>query len=328
MYDLNYGEKYKEEIELKHEIERRIALSLNVNKKQVMLNYGSNSNLNLIFSAFSLKFLSEKGSRFKLLLDCPNYFYTIKQLSEWFIEPIFVEREADFSLSIDKFISAIKKSAPDMVLITTPNNPSGKPFTDEDIDRIMNTISDDSIILIDRSCLNVLPEISTKSILEIYRSKKIIILHSFSKSYSLSDERLGYLVTNDADIADFLYHKRDLNHNINAVRKCLAILDNQKIIEEKRQILSSCHKLLKKYFETSEKGKYIESFSNFALIELPESLNSQTLVNSMAEKGILIMGGDKIGLSDRYVRLHMSGVEAINAFIARYDEICNHQSAL
>ena len=318
MYDLNYGEKYKEEIELKHEIEKRIALSLNVNKKQVMLNYGSNSNLLLVLSTFSIKFLSEKGRKFRLLLDCPNYFYTIKQLSEWSIEPIFVERESDFSLSIDKFISAIKKSAPDMVLMTTPNNPSGKPFTDDEIDSVLNTIPDDSIALIDRSCLNVLPEISTKSILEVYRNKKVIILHSFSKSYSLSDERLGYLVTNDAEIADFLYHKRDLNHNINAVRKCLAILDNPNIVEEKKQILSSCHKLLKKYFETSEKGKYIESFSNFALIELPENLNSQTLVNSMAEKGILIMGGDKIGLSDRYVRLHMSGVEAINAFIAQF----------
>lgn len=89
---------------------------------------------------------------------------------------------------------------------------------------VLDNLPDGGIALIDRSCLNVLTEISTKSILKISQNKKIII---------------------------------------------------------------------KKYFETSGKGKYIESFSNFALIELPEDLNSQTLVNALAGKNILIMGGDK-----------------------------------
>ncbi|MDP2656313.1 MAG: pyridoxal phosphate-dependent aminotransferase [bacterium] len=323
MIDLNYGENYKEEIDLKHEIEEKIAQNLGVPENHVLLNYGSNSNLILIFSAFSLKSFAERGRKLKLLLDLPNYFFSTKQLSEWFIETVKVERELNFELSIDKFVLEIKNTLPDIVLITTPNNPTGKTFSDNDLQLIIESLPNDAIVLIDRSCINVLPEINTKSILEKYKDKKIIVLHSFSKSHSLSDERLGYLVTNNSDIADFLYNKRDLNHNINAVKKCLKIFADDKIIEAKKKILMSCHNLLKAYFDDEKKGKYFESFSNFALIELPQNLTSELLEEKMIEKNILIMGGHKIEIGNRFVRLHMSGTKEIEKFLVEYDKIRN-----
>ncbi len=246
-----------------------------------------------------------------------------QQLSEWFIEPIKIEREPNFELSIDKFVSAIKTNLPDIVLITTPNNPTGKTFNDDDLRLILDNLSDNTIILIDRSCINVLPEMSTKSILEKYKDKKIIVLHSFSKSHSLSDERLGYLVTNNSEIAEFLYNKRDLNHNINAVKKCLKILADEKIIEAKKKVLIACHNFLKNYFNDARKGKYFESFSNFALIELPQNLTSETLEEKLLEKNILIMGGHKIGIGNKFVRLHMSGIKEIEKFLVEYDKIRN-----
>lgn len=323
MIDLNYGENYKEEIDLKHEVEKRIAQNLGVPQNHVLLNYGSNSNLILVYSAFSLKSFAENGRKLKLLFDSPNYFFGVSQISEWLIEPIKIEREPNFELSMDKFLSAIKDNAPGIILITTPNNPTGKTFSDENLRLILDNLPNNSIALIDRSCINVLPEISSREILEKYRNKKIIILHSFSKSHSLSDERLGYLVTNDSEIAKFLSNKRDLNHNINAVKKCIKILADENIVEEKKKILTSCHNLLKEYFDSSKKGKYFESFSNFALVELPQNLTSEILEQKFLEKDILVMGGHKIGIGNRFVRLHMSGKKEIEKFLREYDKIAN-----
>ena len=323
MIDLNYGENYKEEIDLKHEIEKRIAQNLGVPQNHILLNYGSNSNLILVFSAFSLKNFSEKGRKLKILFDFPNYFFSMSQMSEWLIEPIKIEREPNFELSIEKFLSAIKDNEPDIVLITTPNNPTGKTFSDGNLWLILDNLPENSIALIDRSCINVLPEISSREILDKYKNKKIIILHSFSKSHSLSDERLGYLATNNREIAEFLFNKRDLNHNINAVKKCLKILADEKIIVRKKKILTSCHNLLKNYFDNDAKGKYFESFSNFALIELPQNLTSEILEQKFLEKDILIMGGHKIGIGNRFFRLHMSGTKEIEKFLREYDKIAN-----
>lgn len=320
MIDLNYGENYREEILLKHQIEENISSSLGIAKNQVMLNYGSNSNLILFFSAYSVKFLNEKKRKLKILLDFPNYFFTITQLKEWFIEAKFVKRDEEMNFPFVNFIKKIEEFKPDVILLTTPNNPTGKPIKNEEIIKIIDSVSKDTIILIDRSCLNILSEISTKELLTNFKNKKIIILHSFSKSHSLSDERLGYLATNSKEIAEFLFNKRDLNHNINAVKKLLKVLDDKKILKQKRETIKECNSLLKEYFKKKE-TRYFESYSNFALIKLPSNLSSEFVEEYFSKKDILVMSGHKIGLGNKYIRLHMSGIPEIKKFIQEFKRI-------
>lgn len=320
MIDLNYGENYREEILLKHQIEENISSSLGIAKNQVMLNYGSNSNLILFFSAYSVKFLNEKKRKLKILLDFPNYFFTITQLKEWFIEAKFVKRDEEMNFPFVNFIKKIGEFKPDVILLTTPNNPTGKPIKNEEIIKIIDSVSKDTIILIDRSCLNILSEISTKELLTNFKNKKIIILHSFSKSHSLSDERLGYLATNSKEIAEFLFNKRDLNHNINAVKKLLKVLDDKKILKQKRETIKECNSLLKEYFKKKE-TRYFESYSNFALIKLPSNLSSEFVEEYFSKKDILVMSGHKIGLGNKYIRLHMSGIPEIKKFIQEFKRI-------
>ena len=320
MIDLNYGENYLEEILLKHKIEEKIASSLGIPKKQVMLNYGSNSNLILFFSAYSVKFLKDKKRKLKILLDFPNYFFTIAQLREWFIEYKFVRRNNEMKFPLNKFIKEIKTWKPDVVILTTPNNPTGKPIKDEEIEKIIKATPNKTLILIDRSCINILPEISSKELFKKFRNKKLVVLRSFSKSHALSDERLGYLATNNKKIAEFLYNKRDLNHNINAVKKLLKVIDNEKIVKIKKEIIKKCNLILKEFCQKNG-IKYFDSFSNFALIRLPKNLTSDYVENYLEKKNILIMGGHKIGLGNKYIRLHMTDVDAINIFIREFEKL-------
>lgn len=322
MIDLNYGENYREVVLLKNQIEEKMSLYLDLPKNQVMLNYGSNSNLILFFSAFSVKSLAEKKRRLKVLLDFPNYFFTMAQLKEWFIDAKFVNRMKEMNFPFENFINEIKNFNPDVILLTTPNNPTGKPIKDEEIINIINLAPKDTIILIDRTCVNILPEISSKEILKRFNNKKIVILYSFSKSYSLSDERIAYLATNSKEVADILYNKRDLCHNINALKKLFRIIDDKQILEHKKNILKDCNSLLKNHFEKS-KTKYFESFSNFALLKLPQNLDSEFVEESLSKKNILVMGGHKIGLGNKYIRLHMTATLEIKKFIQEYDKLEN-----
>lgn len=320
MIDLNYGENYREEILLKHKIEEKISSSLGIPKNQVMLNYGSNSNLILFFSAYSVKFLNEKKRKLKILLDFPNYFFTITQLKEWCVDAKFIKRDEKMNFPLENFLKGIKGFRPDVILLTTPNNPTGKPIKDDELIKIINSTPKDAIILIDRSCVNTLPEISTKELLTKFKNDKIIVLHSFSKSHSLSDERIGYLATNNKEVTEFLYNKRDLNHNINAVKKLLKLIDDKRTLERKKEIIKKCNSLLKEYFE-KKKTEYSESHSNFALIKLQSKLNSEFVEEYLTKKDILVMGGHKIGLGNKYIRLHMSGVSEIKRFIQEYEKI-------
>lgn len=112
LIDLNYGENYKQEIDLKHYLENKLAESLGIPNNQILLNYGNNSNLLLFVSTFAELTLFKKRRRVKILLDLPNYFFTLVQLKQWHVDQISIQRDEEFELPFDKFISQIKKLNP------------------------------------------------------------------------------------------------------------------------------------------------------------------------------------------------------------------------
>jgi histidinol-phosphate/aromatic aminotransferase/cobyric acid decarboxylase-like protein len=316
--DLNYGENYRKPVLLKKKLEDSLAKFLNVSPIQVMLNYGANSNLLMILSAYSLRMLKEKKRKLKILLDVPNYFFTLEQIKEWFIDVRTVERDANMDFPLDAFIKQISTYNPDIILLTTPNNPTGKPIKDEWIKQILEASSRETILLVDRACVNIEKEISTKDLITNLKNK-IIVSHSFSKSHSLSDERVGYIVTNDLEIASFLGPKRDIGHNLHALKKLSKVLDSN-LQDNKIKIIRKCNEILKLYFK-SKSSRYYESSSNFALIKLSENLSSKAVEEFFLRKNILIMGGSRIGLGNHYIRVHMSGVKEIKKFVSLFDKL-------
>ena len=206
-------------------------------------------------------------------------------------------------------------------MLTTPNNPTGKPIDDMTLQKIIRSVRGEAVILIDRACINTLPEISTKDILAKYKNKKIIVLHSFSKSHSLSDSRVGYFATNRASIAELLFKKPDINHNLNALQKLKSIIDNKKHVAHKKKIIRDCNKLLKARFSKIEDSTYYESYSNFAVIKLPSNVDSIRAEQFFAKHNILVMGGHRIGLGNEYIRIHMSGMEWVLRFMGKIQTI-------
>ena len=285
-----------------------------------MLNYGSNSNLILFFSGYSTKSLNNRKRKLKILLDFPNYFFTVNQLKEWIIDTKFIKRDKELNFPIRDFIKGIKEFKPNIILLTTPNNPTGKPIKDAELIEIIKSTPKNMIILLDRSCVNVLPEISTKELFLMFKNKKLTVLHSFSKSHSLSEERIGYLATNNKEIADFLYNKRDLDHNNNALKRLMETIDNKMLIQNKINMIKECHIILRNNF-ANKKSRYLESYSNFALIKLASNLNSKIVEEYFKRRGILLMGGHKIGLGNKYIRIHMSGVSEIKKFIQEFNRL-------
>jgi len=321
LIDLNYGENYKEEIDLKHFLEAKIAKHLNIPRKNVLLNYGANSNLILFFSAYSNKLLAEKRRRLKVVLDVPNYFFTLHQINQWNANASYVNRDSKFNFQPIQFIKTIKSFRPDVVVLTTPNNPTGKPIDDTVIDKMIRVVPKETIVLVDRACINTLPEISTKELLAKHSNKQLIVLHSFSKSHTLSDSRVGYFATNQESIADLLFKKPDLNHNLNALQRLSDVIDDKQHVARKKRIIKDCNTILKREFSKVYNSNYYESFSNFAVIKLPSSIDSISAEKHFAEHNILIMGGHRIGLGSEYIRIHMSGVKEIKDFIKCYNSI-------
>ncbi|MDK8794376.1 histidinol-phosphate transaminase [Corynebacterium sp. MSK041] len=112
-------------------------------------------------------------------------------------EFIGVERGADFRIDIDRALEAINEKKPDVVFVTTPNNPTGDVTSLEDIERIIEVAP--GIVIVDEAYAEFSPSPSAVTLLEKYPTK-LVVSRTMSKAFDFAGGRLGYFVADPAFI--------------------------------------------------------------------------------------------------------------------------------
>ena len=115
----------------------------------------------------------------------------------------FVRANEDFSLDLDAMRGAITEKTK-IVLVNSPNNPTGKVYNDASIRGLGKLLEDrcrtygkDIYLVSDEPYREIVYDgITVPSILSAYRNS--MIASSYSKSLSLAGERIGYLAVNPA----------------------------------------------------------------------------------------------------------------------------------
>ncbi|KAA8746747.1 histidinol-phosphate transaminase [Corynebacterium tuscaniense] len=112
-------------------------------------------------------------------------------------EFIGVERGADFRIDMDRALDAINEKQPDVVFVTTPNNPTGDVTSLADIERIIDAAS--GIVIVDEAYAEFSPSPSAVTLLEKYPTK-LVVSRTMSKAFDFAGGRLGYFVADSAFI--------------------------------------------------------------------------------------------------------------------------------
>ncbi len=107
--------------------------------------------------------------------------------TEW----IPAKRRADFSLDVDYAVQAIEERKPDVVFVTSPNNPTGHSIDEADLRRILDAAP--GIVVVDEAYAEFSSAPSAIGLIESYPSK-IVVSRTMSKAFAFAGGRLGYLV--------------------------------------------------------------------------------------------------------------------------------------
>nr|WP_314141352.1 histidinol-phosphate transaminase [uncultured Rhodococcus sp.] len=107
--------------------------------------------------------------------------------TEW----IPAKRRADFSLDVDYAVQAIEERKPDVVFVTSPNNPTGHSIDQADLRRILDAAP--GIVVVDEAYAEFSSAPSAIGLIESYPSK-IVVSRTMSKAFAFAGGRLGYLV--------------------------------------------------------------------------------------------------------------------------------------
>jgi len=197
----------------------------------------------------------------------------------------------------DEFIEKIESENPDIVYICTPNNPTGDATLKEDIIKIIQATSKESLVVVDCAYMEYVDDdkykITPQDILEY---ENAIYLGTFSKAYGLGGMRVGYGIANE-DIIKVLYKVRP-PFNITTL-SLLAGIEASKDEEFVKKSVTLNAEQMGRYIEFANKNsiEYIPSSTNFITYLFDENYNSSLIANSLMKQGIIIRDLASYGLN-------------------------------
>ena len=132
----------------------------------------------------------------EVLLFEPFYGYHVATLQSMRVEPVLVAlAEPDWALDVDELKAAITPRTK-AILLNTPANPSGKVFSLAEIEAIANVCRDSDLFLFTDEIYEYFVYDGTRHIspatLEGMR-ERTIVMSGFSKTFSVTGWRLGYV---------------------------------------------------------------------------------------------------------------------------------------
>lgn len=106
-------------------------------------------------------------------------------------------RGKEFRIDVDAALAAIKLQQPDIVFVTTPNNPTGDVTSLDTIQKILDAAP--GIVIVDEAYAEFSEQPSAISLLENYPTK-LVVSRTMSKAFDFAGGRLGYFVAHKAFI--------------------------------------------------------------------------------------------------------------------------------
>jgi len=276
-------EKVKENASLMHrypddsfyELKEKLANLYEIQKENIIIGAGSDQVLEFAIHAVSPKKVLMAGITFAM------YEIYSKQVGAEILK-------TDSKMhNLDEFYEIYKQQKPEIIFLCVPNNPLGECLDAKDVFDFIEKIDENTLIIIDGAYQEFAKfkdknkEIKPKDILKY---KNVLYTGTFSKAYGLGGMRVGYGIANEYIIKNLHKLRPPFNITILSLIAAITALDD---FEWVNKGIENNFKEMQKYIDfAKEKGyKYIESFTNFIVLYIP---NSTKIANELLKKGIIV----------------------------------------
>lgn len=243
-------------------LKRIIARRNGVVEDQIFIGNGSDEVIDLVFRVFC------EPKKDKALTFLPTY--GMYQVAADIHDVAMLKEKLDesFNINLQAVSKAITEENLKLILICSPNNPTGNCISHQTIVSILDSFS--GIVLVDEAYIEFAPEKSVLSLIEEYPN--LIVSKTLSKAWGLASARIGIAFANP-EIIDVL-HKVKPPYNISGPNQKAAIqvLKNSDQLESNvNSILKEKEKLIMELNQLDVIKKIYPSEANFLLIEFGDA---------------------------------------------------------
>ena len=245
----------------------RLSEIYNVPEQQVLLAYGGEDILKN-----AIHYYLTKGNNKKILIPEFSWWYYNRVASEcdgeFEMYPLY-EQDDTFAYDVDEIIAYTNRTHPRMLLLASPNNPTGNSLTSEEIGRIMENIPDDTIVLVDEAYASFITSDVDYIAPLVNKYNNLIISRTLSKFYGLPGLRCGFGFIGKGHDQFLSWVNKYLGYNRFSEAVALAALDSDEHYRRAANDMEWGRQLYKKQLSHLPGFKVYKSVANFILIKYP-----------------------------------------------------------
>ncbi len=230
------------------------------------------------------------------------------------IKRVLYNRE-DLSFPTAAVLDAISASTKVVVLVN-PNNPTGTPIEENDIESISEAARDnDALVLLDEAYT----QFSGVSNLKLYkRYDNLVVIQTFSKAYGLGGMRIGVIVSQKENVANLKKAASPYSVNVASVVAALAALDDQEyVLSYVGEVLENKKALEDVLNDVSV--PFYPSTANFILARFGK--DSKKVEAALKKKGILVRDRSSDPLLQGCIRLTVGSTQQNERLVGALREI-------
>ena len=264
-------------------------------RENLVAGNGSDEMLNTIFTTFT-----EPGDTCTI----PNPSYS---LYSYFVDLAsgklrVAELTEDFQLDVDAMVGKGKDRS-NVLIMPSPNNPTGNCFRQKDIEDIL--AKHDGIVILDEAY----SEYARKTMIgKVDEFDNLIIVKTFSKAYAMAALRIGYAASN-LKVADMLNSVK-VPYSLNKVSEgaAMAAVKDQSFIKKSVDMVTEQRPKLESKLKEMGFEPY-PSDANFILAKCP--IDHKKVIDGLKNRNVLIRDFGSKSRTENCVRMTV-GTEELN----------------
>ena len=267
---------------VKSALTERLSNDFGIPEKNILLGYGGEDILKQAVHCYL-----EKGD--KIMIPSYSWWYYKKIADEKRgvrIEYPIVEGENTFYYDIEGMLRIYEAEKPKIVLISSPNNPTGNQLEIDQLKMLLKKMKD-TIVVIDEA-YTLFYNKDTAYLKELVSSfPNVLIIRTFSKFYGLAGLRIGYVMAGDNHTELSLFSARYLGYNRLSEKIAITALDSIAYYEAMREKMAADMEMYLKEFNKLEGFKAFRSYANFILVKIPVEIKDD-LKKYLTERNIIV----------------------------------------
>ena len=217
------------------------------------------------------------------------------------------DMEDGWKVDIDKLEALIDKETK-MIIINNPNNPTSKAMDNETLDCIVELANKKGVTILSDEVYGAISFVKTKSILDYDAECKHILSNGFSKTFTMTGWRIGYLIANKLFVDKITKLNQITINNVPVFIQDAAL----KGLELSKQIASAIKAKYKQRADLASTKlfaagfKFTEPDAPFYVFPKLDGLDSEKFTLNLLDRGVAVAPGTSFGDYREHFRISLT----------------------